>query len=66
MTPTMDLTEEEKRQIEEVSEKVAKSSKVKEHEKQVSVRKKLPENLRHVEEHIYPDGYLGHEGEWIL
>ena len=64
----MDLTEEEKRQIEEVSEKGAESSKVKvkEHEMQVSVRKKLPENLRHVEELIYPDGYLGHEGEWIL
>ena len=64
----MDLTEEEKRQIEEASKKVAESRKVKvkEHEKQVPVRKKLPENLRHVEEHIYPDGYLGHEDEWIL
>ena len=48
----MDLTEEEKRQIEEASKKVAESRKVKEHEKQVPVRKKLPENLRHVEEHI--------------
>ena len=39
---------------------------VKEHEKRIPVRKKLPDNLRHVEEHIYPDGYLGHENEWIL
>ena len=64
----MDLTEEEKRQIEDASSKVAESRKVrvKEHEKQVPVRKNLPENLRHVEEHIYPEGYLGHEDEWIL
>ena len=64
----MELTDEEKRQIEEAARKVTESRKVKvrEHEKQVPVRKKLPDNLRHVEEHIYPDGYLGHEDEWIL
>ena len=64
----MDLTDEEKRQIEEASRKVTESRKVRvrEHEKQMPVRKKLPENLRHVEEHIYPDGYLDHEDEWIL
>lgn len=64
----MDLTAEEKRQVEEASRKVteARKVKVKEHEKHVPVRKKLPENLRHVEEHVYPDGYLGHEDEWIL
>ncbi|MGN1253756.1 MAG: IS66 family transposase, partial [Prevotella sp.] len=64
----MDLTEEEKRQAEEAARKVAEARKVKvkEHEKRIPVRKKLPENLRHVEEHIYPDGYLGHEDEWIL
>ncbi len=64
----MDLTDEEKRQVEEAARKVAESRKVKvkEHEKTVPVRKKLPENLRHVEEHIYPEGYLGHEDEWIL
>lgn len=39
---------------------------VKEHEKRVPVRHKLPENLRHVEEHIYPEGYEGHEDEWVL
>lgn len=63
-----DLTDEEKRQVEEAARKVAESRKVKvkEHEKMVPVRKKLPENLRHVEEHIYPEGYLGHEDEWIL
>ena len=64
----MDLTDEEKRQIEEATKKVVESRKVKvkEHEKQLPVRKKLPENLRRVEEHIYPEGYIGHEGEWIL
>ena len=39
---------------------------VKEHEKRVPVRHKLPEELRHVEEHIYPEGYKGHEDEWVL
>ena len=64
----MDLTDEEKRQIENAARKVAEARKVKvkEHEKQLPVRKKLPENLRRVEEHIYPDGYIGHEDEWIL
>ena len=64
----MDLTDEEKHQIEEATKKVAESRKVKvkEHEKQLPVRKKLPENLRRVEEHIYPEGYIGHEDEWIL
>ena len=44
----MDLTDEEKCQIGEASRKVAESRKVKvrEHEKQKPVRKKLPENLR--------------------
>ena len=64
----MGLTEEEKHQVEKAARMVAESRKVKvkEHEKQLPVRKKLPENLRHVEEHIYPEGYLGHEDEWIL
>ena len=64
----MDLTDEEKRQIENAARKVAEARKVKvkEHEKQLPVRKKLPENLRRVEEHIYPEGYIGHEDEWIL
>ena len=64
----MDLTDEEKRQIEEATKKVTESRKVKvkEHEKQLPVRRKLPENLRRVEEHIYPEGYIGHEDEWIL
>lgn len=39
---------------------------VKEHTKQVPVRHKLPDTLRREEIHIYPDGYLGHEDEWIL
>ena len=50
----MDLTDEEKRQIEKAAKKGAEARKVKvkEHEKQLPVRKKLPENLRRVEEHI--------------
>ena len=61
----MVLTDDEKHQVEEATRKVAEARKVrvKEHVKQMPVRKKLPENLRRVEEHIYPDGYLGHEDE---
>ncbi len=65
----MELTDEEKRQVEEATRKVAESRKtikVKEHTKQVPVRHKLPEDLRREEEHIYPDGYVGHEQEWVL
>ena len=64
----MDLTDDEKRQLEEAARKVteARKVKVKEHEKQLPVRRKLPENLRRVEEHVYPEGYIGHEDEWVL
>lgn len=64
----MELTDEEKRQIEKAARTVAESRKVrvKEHEKSVPVRKKLPENLRRVENHVYPDGYVGHEDQWFL
>ena len=64
----MELTDEEKRQIEKAARTVAVSRKVrvKEHEKSVPVRKKLPENLRRVENHVYPDGYVGHEDQWFL
>lgn len=64
----MELTDEEKRQIEKAARTVAESRKVrvKEHEKSVPVRKKLPENLRRVENHVYPDGYVGHEDQWLL
>jgi transposase len=63
-----DLTPEEKTELDSVVEEVTefKTVKVKEHEKKVPVRKPLPENLRRVENHIYPEGYLGHEDEWIL
>ena len=64
-----DLTEEETRLAEEAAKAVAearKSVKVREHVKQVPVRHKLPENLRRVEEHVYPDGYLGNEQDWVL
>ena len=53
-----DLTEEETRLAEEAAKAVAearKSVKVREHVKQVPVRHKLPENLRRVEEHVYPE-----------
>ena len=64
-----DLTEEEMHLAEEAAKTVAearKSVKVKEHVKQVPVRHKLPENLRRVEEHVYPEGYLGNEQDWVL
>ena len=64
-----DLTEEEKRLAKEAAKAVAearKTVKVKEHVKQVPVRHKLPENLRRVEEHVYPEGYLGNEQDWVL
>ena len=64
-----DLTEEEKRLAEEATKTVAearKAVKVREHVKQVPVRRKLPENLRRVEEHVYPEGYIGNEQDWVL
>ena len=63
------LTDEEKKLAEDAAEKIKQARKtitVKEHTKQVPVRKKLPEGLRHEEVHIYPEGYEGHEDEWIL
>lgn len=64
-----DLTEEERRLAEDAAKTVAearKAVKVREHVKQVPVRGRLPESLRRVEEHVYPEGYLGHEGDWVL
>ena len=64
----LEMTPEEEETVRKAVEEVAGYRKVsvKEHEKRVPVRQKLPDNLRRVEEHIYPDGYLGHEDEWIL
>ncbi|MGL5691529.1 MAG: IS66 family transposase [Bacteroidales bacterium] len=64
----IELTEQEEIIIKQVLEEIKEHKKVpvKAHEKKVPVREKLPEDLRHIEEHIYPDGYLGHEDEWIL
>jgi transposase len=64
--PEMTPEEEEtvRKAVEEVTE--CRKVSVKEHEKRVPVRQKLPDNLRRVEEYIYPDGYPGHEDEWIL
>ena len=59
-----DLTDEERRLAGEAAKAVTearKEVKVKEHVKQVPVRHELPENLRRVEEHVYPEGYLGNE-----
>ena len=64
-----DLTDEERRLAGEAAKAVTearKEVKVKEHVKQVPVRHKLPENLRRVEEHVYPEGYLGNEQDWVL
>ncbi len=64
-----DLTEEEKRLAGEAARAVTEARrtvKVKGHVKQVPVRHKLPENLRRVEEHVYPEGYLGNEQDWVL
>ena len=64
-----DLTDEERRLAGEAAKAVTearKEVKVKEHVKQVPVRRKLPENLRRVEEHVYPEGYLGNEQDWVL
>jgi transposase len=62
------LTPEQKSELDDVVKEIAESKtvKVKEYEKKVPVRKPLPESLRRVENHIYPEGYLGHEDEWIL
>ena len=64
----LEMTPEEEETVRKAVEEVTEYRKVtvKEHEKRVPVRQKLPDNLRRVEEHIYPDGYLGHEDEWIL
>ena len=64
-----DLTDEERHLAGEAAKAVTearKEVKVKEHVKQVPVRHKLPENLRRVEEHVYPEGYLGNEQDWVL
>lgn len=62
MTPEEEETA--RKAIEEITD--YKKVTVKEHEKRVPVRQKLPESLPRVEEHIYPDGYKGHEDEWVL
>ena len=64
-----ELTDEERRQAEAAAETVKdlrRSVRVREHVKQVPVRRRLPDNLRREEVHVYPDGYPGHEDEWIL
>ena len=64
----LEMTKEEeiiaKQAVEEIQE--YKKVVVKTHEKRVPVRQKLPAELRREEVHIYPEGYIGHEDEWIL
>ena len=64
----LEMTPEEEETVRKAIKEVTEYRKVtvKEHEKRIPVRQKLPDNLRRVEEHIYPDGYLGHEDEWLL
>ena len=64
----LEMTPEEEETVRKAVEEVTEYRKVtvKEHEKRIPVRQKLPDNLRRVEEHIYPDDYLGHEDKWIL
>ena len=63
-----DMSEEEQELITTSLEEIKeyKSAVVREHVKRIPVRHKLPEGLPHIEEHIYPEGYLGHEEDWIL
>ena len=65
----LELTDKEKKELQDAVEEVEKARKtvkVREHTKTQPVRHKLPDNLRRVETHIYPEGYEGHEDEWIL
>lgn len=63
-----DLTEEEKEAAKKAAEAVTAMRKVrvKAHEKTMPIRKPLPEDLKRVEEHVYPAGYEGHEDEWVI
>ena len=64
----IEMTPEEQEELKAAIEKVTehKTIKVKAHEKKVPKRQSLPDNLPRVEEHLYPDGYIGHEDEWVL
>ena len=62
------LTEEEKAALATAEKEVAKMRKkveVKAYVKNLPVRTPLPAHLRREEKHIYPEGYLGHEDEWV-
>ena len=63
-----DLTEKERTAVKDAQEAVKEMRKVhvKEHDKLVPVRKSLPEELPRKERHVYPEGYIGHEDEWVL
>lgn len=64
----IELTEQEEVIVKQALEEIKEYKKVavKAHEKRIPVRQKLPVDLLHIEEHIYPDGYLGNEDKWIL
>lgn len=63
-----DLTEGEKADVKDAQEAVKEMRKVhvKEYDKKVPLGKKLPEDLPRKERHVYPEGYVGHEDEWII
>ena len=62
------LTPEEEAEVKQAAAEIKEKRPIKGKapEKHVSVRQPLPQGLRHVECHLYPEGYLGHEDEWIL
>lgn len=64
----LEMSEDEQELVKEALDEIKDYKKVhvKEHVKKVPVRQKLPEYLPRIEEHIYPEGYKGHEDEWIL
>ena len=64
-----DMSEEEANTVGKALEEIDRyrsTRTAKAREKRIPVRRKLPAELRHVEEHVYPEGYIGHEDEWIL
>ena len=64
-----DMSEEEANTVRKALEEIDRyrsTRTAKAREKRIPVRRKLPAELRHVEEHVYPEGYIGHEDEWIL
>lgn len=64
----LDMSDGEQELVKEAIDEIQDYQRVhvREHEKKVPIRQKLPESLPQVEEHIYPEGYKGNEDDWIL